>query len=86
MQKMHPNSKASHVLAILSDGPATTAEIAAETGWGKHNTCAHVQNLYMRGKVERKPWHVKGQGVRFLWFLRSNKGYTDDRPYNTDAS
>lgn len=72
MQQMHPDSKASRVLAILADGPATTAEIAAETGWTKHNTCAHVKNLHMRGKVERKPWHVKGQGPRFLWFLPPN--------------
>lgn len=48
---MDPNSKASAVLRLLSDGPATTGEVAAEFGWTSHLACAHLSNLRRKRKV-----------------------------------
>lgn len=73
MAGMHPNSKASAVLRVLGDGPATTGELAAELGWTVHLTCAHVKNLHMKGKVDREPFEkpAGSPGIRkvFLWKL-----------------
>jgi predicted ArsR family transcriptional regulator len=66
---MHPDSKASRVLRILADGPATTSEVAAETGWTVKIACAHLLNLVERGKVDRSPFHRKGQRSAWLWRL-----------------
>lgn len=62
-------SKAALVLALLADGPATTAEIAAELGWDAGNTGDHVHNLYQRGKVKREPFPTGDKLRRFLWSL-----------------
>jgi len=62
-------SKASQVLALLADGPATTGEIAAELGWDAGNTGDHVHNLYQRGKVKREPFPTVNKQRRFLWSL-----------------
>lgn len=68
---MDPDSKASACLAVLADGPATTAEIAAETGFSKHLACSHLFNLLARNKVEHTPYFKPGQPKRFwLWSIK----------------
>ncbi|HEY4145210.1 ArsR family transcriptional regulator [Pinirhizobacter sp.] len=66
---MAPDSKASRVLRVLAEGPATTGEVAAELGWNVHLTCAHLKNLHLAGKVSRKRFPAPGRLVRFLWSI-----------------
>jgi predicted ArsR family transcriptional regulator len=66
---MHPNSKASKVLAVLADGPAKTGEVAAELGWAPHLTCAHLKNLCRKGKITRERFPTGNKNVRYVWSL-----------------
>lgn len=70
---MQPDSKASRVLAILREGPATTGEVAAELGWTTHLCCAHLKNLHMRGKITRQRFPMPDKRVRFLWSATPNE-------------
>lgn len=68
---MDANGKAGRCLAVLRDGPATTGEVAAETGIHTHSVGTHLRNLFDRGKVKRTPF-VKPAGDRgprkcWLW-------------------
>jgi hypothetical protein len=69
---MRPDSRASRVLAILAEGPATTGEVAAETGWGVHLTCAHLFSLLQRGKISRSPFKQHGARTWWLWSLKES--------------
>lgn len=63
-----PSSKASACLAVLADGPATTGEIAAETGMPSKLAGTHLRNLYERGKVKRERFvRASGRGRRVCW-------------------
>lgn len=62
MQQMHPNSKASTVMRILSEGPATTGEVAAELGWHVRLACAHLSNLRRQKKIVSEPFHRETGG------------------------
>lgn len=50
---------------MLSRAFATTAEIAAATGWTEKRVCWVLSRLVMRGKVERS---VRADGTE-LWRL-----------------
>ncbi len=50
---MHPTSIASRCLAVLQEGPATTAEIALEVGISSHSAGTHMRNLWERKKVAK---------------------------------
>lgn len=64
---MQPDSKASQVLRVLDEGPATTGEVAVELGWDVHLACAHLFALYKRGKVARSRFPMPDRHVRNLW-------------------
>lgn len=66
-------SKASQVLAVLREAPATTGEVAAELGWDTHLTCAHLKNLHIAGRVARKPFPTGDKRVRFIWSLPNSE-------------
>jgi len=69
---MDPNSSASRCLAVLRDGPATTAEVAAEIGRGTNITSAHLFCLMRRGKVTRAPFQpVEGRRCN-LWSIKES--------------
>lgn len=64
----HPNSKAQRCLAVLADGPATTGEIAAETGLQSKLAGTRMALLHKRGKVQRERWvKPEGRGQRDCW-------------------
>lgn len=67
---MHPNSSASRCLDALRDGPATTAEVAAEIGRGTKITCAHLFNLHQRGKVTKAPFQPPSGRRCLLWSIK----------------
>lgn len=67
---MKPGTKAAKVIEILAERPATTSEVAAETNWGRHNSCAHLENLYLKGKIGRKEHQRVGKRIVYLWMLR----------------
>lgn len=71
--RVDPNSKASQVLRVLSEGPATTGEVAAELGWDPRITCSHLCELRTRGKVTSRPFEKpagsRGAPVVRLWSL-----------------
>lgn len=62
---------AAKCLAVVSEGPATTGEIAAEIGLTSHATGTHMANLFKRGKVKRKPFSNEtdkiGRQRAWLW-------------------
>lgn len=61
-------TKVDRCLAILEEGPATTAEVAAETGMTAHNACGHLFNLYAQGRIKRTPYYKPGDNRRYwLW-------------------
>ena len=70
---MQPNSIASRCLAILAEGPATTAEVALELGLTSHLAGTHLQQLEKRKKATSKPFGVAkyadGRPRARLWSL-----------------
>lgn len=67
---MKDASKAAQCLDILAEGPATTAEVAAETGMTSHNACSHLFNLHGKGRIERAPYYKPGDTRRYwLWSI-----------------
>lgn len=62
-------TKAAQVLAVLSEGPATTGEVAAELGWDSHLACAHLKNLHTRKRVAREQFPTGNRRVFFIWRL-----------------
>jgi predicted ArsR family transcriptional regulator len=66
--KMKP-SKTSQVIHVLSEGPATTGEVAAELGWTPHLACAHLKNLHLSGRICRERFPTSDRRVRFLWAI-----------------
>ncbi len=53
---MRPDSKASQVLATVGESAVTTAEVAALLGWSLQLANAHLQQLLLRGKIDREPF------------------------------
>lgn len=68
-------SIARRVLAVLEDGPATTGEVAAETGLRSNLAGTHLRNLLERGKIEKgefrpgTPQPFRGNKPLALWAL-----------------
>lgn len=63
-----PDSKAQRCLAVLTDGPATTGEVAAETGLPSKLAGTHLALLHKRGKVTRSRYvKPEGRGQRNCW-------------------
>lgn len=61
---MKPETKSGRCLSVLRDGPATTGEVAAETGLSSHDVGNHMHCMFQRGKVTREPFMVAPrQGV-----------------------
>ncbi len=65
-------------LAVLADGPATTAEVCAELGTEARITSATLSNLCADGKLVRRQFKVFGDdwesnnfATVTLWSLRS---------------
>lgn len=72
---MNPESKASACLSVLADGPATTGEIAAETGMPSKLAGTHLRNLFERGKVRRSRFvKAEGRGLRNCWLWERTHG------------
>jgi predicted Rossmann fold nucleotide-binding protein DprA/Smf involved in DNA uptake len=66
----NPTSAHGRCLSILQEGPATTAEVAAETGFSLKMACTYLSNLHRRGKVARSPYNkpnAAGPGPRRVW-------------------
>lgn len=70
-QPKRPDSKAGTVRRILTDGPATTADVIAETGWNRQNACTHLIHLFKRGELTREPFKRKGMPGCFLYSLKA---------------
>jgi predicted ArsR family transcriptional regulator len=51
MMPMNPGSKASAVLRVLSEGPATSGEVAVSLGIDPRIAGAHLCNLRRKGRV-----------------------------------
>lgn len=51
MTRMDPSSKASAVLRVLTEGPATSGEVAIELGMDPRIAGAHLCNLRRMGRV-----------------------------------
>lgn len=66
---MQPDSKASQVMQVLRDGPATTGEVAAELGWHVHLTCCHLTNLHNHARITRERFPTGDRRIRWLWSL-----------------
>ncbi|MGH8027226.1 MAG: hypothetical protein ACREO0_10920 [Pseudoxanthomonas sp.] len=70
--KMRPATKASRVVRVLIDGPATTLEVAAETGMHYRTACSHLSNLFKRKKIARTEHVRTDRGyVAYLWTLKA---------------
>lgn len=69
---MNPYGKAGRLLAVLAEGPATTAELAAELDITSHNAGTHLRNLFDRGKVARDPFQTEAKrwGHSRVWLWR----------------
>lgn len=46
------------VMRVLSEGPATSSEIALEIGGNVRNVSARLQQLYAAGRLARREFHV----------------------------
>lgn len=66
---MNPASKNSQLLRVLAEGPATTGEIVAETGWPPKNIVARLTVQMKAGRVQRTPYQAEGEQSRWLWAL-----------------
>jgi predicted ArsR family transcriptional regulator len=65
---MRPGSKASAVLSLLREGPATCGEVAIELGLDPRIAGAHLCNLRRKGRVAVVPAHiVTGGRPARLW-------------------
>jgi predicted ArsR family transcriptional regulator len=62
MMPMDPSSKASAVLRILREGPATCGEVAIELGIPPRIAGAHLCNLRRKGKVAVVPANITTGG------------------------
>jgi predicted transcriptional regulator len=75
------NSKRTQLLRLLAEGPATTSELAAESGWQENfiaaNLCQHVK----AGRAARKPYALSQNGKAWIWSV-TEKGllYLDSMP------
>lgn len=72
MNQMQPNSIASRCMRILAEGPATSAEVAAELGMTSHLAGTHLRNLWLKGKISRAEYIRKrgpGRQLAFIWSL-----------------
>lgn len=49
-------TKLSKVLAVLDDGPATTDEVAAETGIPQPVVLSHLGNAWRTGRIAKRPF------------------------------
>lgn len=63
-----PDTKSRRCLAALADGPATTAEIAAELDLPTKIVCAHLGNWETKGKVVKRQHESKPRKAN-LWML-----------------
>jgi DNA-binding HxlR family transcriptional regulator len=68
---LRPGSKNHAIIAVLRDGPATTGEIVAATGFTPKNACARLKIFTKSGRVRREPYRVEGSPCRWLWILAS---------------
>lgn len=62
-----PRPKLERMLAVLADGPATTGEVAAETGLSIRRTGAKLRYLWLTGDVEREIFPMPDKRIRYLW-------------------
>lgn len=69
---MIPGTIASRCLAVLADGPATTAEVALEVGISSHSAGTHMRNLWLRKKCYKSPFKRaggRGRSEVCIWSL-----------------
>lgn len=66
--------KAAACLAVLREGPATTSEVAAETGMKPKLAGTHLANQMKLGKITRKPYGAGtdklGRQRAWLWSIK----------------
>lgn len=62
-------SRNGRLLALLQEGPATTGELVAETGWDRRNVCGRLTIQMRFGRVTRTPYTASGERSRWLWSL-----------------
>jgi hypothetical protein len=69
--KMVPDSNASRVLSVVQEGPATTAEVAAEVGMTSRLAGTYLAQLHRFRKVTRTPFKPecdsRGRLRAWLW-------------------
>lgn len=72
-----PGSKSRVIYALLSEGPATSAEIVDETGWTLKLVGAHLRRMLKRGEIQRSPCEFKGQRSQWLWSVPNTPSTKD---------
>jgi predicted ArsR family transcriptional regulator len=64
-------SKVADVLSVLTEGPATSFEVAAELGWDVRIASAHLSNLRRSRRVVSERAQIKTGGrPAQLWRIR----------------
>lgn len=69
MRPIEPDSQGARIMAVLSEGPSMTGEVAAEVGLTSQRASAHLRHLYRTGRVARKEFDMGDRRTRFLWSL-----------------
>lgn len=72
-----PGSKSRTIYALLSEGPATSAEIVDETGWSLKLVGDHLRRMLKRGEIQRSPCEFKGQRSQWLWSVPNTPSSKD---------
>jgi DNA-binding HxlR family transcriptional regulator len=61
------NSKRTQLLRLLAEGPATTSELAVESGWQENFIAANLSQHVKAGRVGRKPYPFSQNGKAWIW-------------------
>lgn len=69
MTAFDTSTQGGRILAVLSDGPAVTGEVAAEVGISPQHASAHLRDLMARGRVSRTRFPTGNRRIRYLWSL-----------------
>lgn len=69
MTVIDTTTQGGRILAVLSDGPAVTGEVAAEIGISPQHASAHLRHLMRHGRVSRDRFPTGDRRVRYLWSL-----------------
>lgn len=70
---LHPDSQRGRVLAVIEEGPATSPEVAAETGLPVKHCNAHLRALWQVGVLTRVPGPRNGGRPAHIYRLATGE-------------